>query len=111
MNIEEKDILKAHQEGCADVRKVLQNLFPKVFEPKPTPIVSPLSEHPTPQEVYNFLKNSGNKIEMQGRQYKEYAGRGLFLGWNERWKIVKDSECGYILVPAENLLEKDKIKV
>lgn len=32
MNIEKENVLKAHEEGCREVKSVLENLFPELFE-------------------------------------------------------------------------------
>jgi hypothetical protein len=34
MEIKKEDVLKAHENGCPDVKNVLEVLFPKVFEVK-----------------------------------------------------------------------------
>lgn len=34
IQIEEENFLKAHREGCSDVKKVLENLKPELFERK-----------------------------------------------------------------------------
>lgn len=34
MEIKKENVLKAHENGCEDVRKVLESLFPDVFEDK-----------------------------------------------------------------------------
>jgi hypothetical protein len=97
LNITEENVKAAHKAGCADVKKVLDNLFPDTFKME----VSTFGIEGTPAQKM-WAKNLGTESYqfMHSRGSGEYKNKGLYLGVDRNiiFKVVRDTEGAQVLI-------------
>jgi hypothetical protein len=99
LEITKENVLEAHKAGCADVKKVLENLFPEVFKDTSSKAVTNDSTQVRlamdigidPYYANEFLKN---RINGNFRDKSLYLCRGEF---GPKFRVITDDDGCQVL--------------
>lgn len=109
LEITEENLKKAHENGCSDVKKVLENLFPGAFKPKeysilidcPNPDIATIRKwHESVRHAdgSGLMSSSDCFLKASSNMYSSMAA--LYVG--DRYRLVK-LHADHILIPTHNL--------
>jgi len=106
LEITEENLQKAHEDGCSDVKKALENMFPEVFESLKKFNLSKLKLREDISGGFIFTcessKEAGFSHEMfiKIRSGGKYDNKGFYLNDDYNWRIEEEKES-LCLIPTK----------
>ena len=104
LELDKEKVIKAYNEGCSDVKKVLENMFGKeIFKEDKYFDLRALGRY---EDYKIFTKEDSVKAGfyssgfLQIRSSGIYGGKSFYLDDDYNWEIIKDNTNLLVLVPT-----------